>query len=679
MIGSPSAENMSPNFRPLLLSDTAYFPTVDGNVTFSRGSRSFEVRGNNVGRAFAQLAPHLDGRRTVGELTRPMSERAAAAVQSMLATLVKADMLVAFDPQIDALIPPNARACFDAQIRFLHHVTDTPAQAFYAYRSARVGLVGQGVSFQWAAKSLLRNGLQYLHISCPADDPSVQAVQGVVAELARSGVTCVVDGPAPASQMPDDLTAALYVADAFDPDAAAELQRWCAERGALFLPAVIIDGHARIGPANSSPDQPCWTCALLRMSEQMQPVRAAGLWRSVALHGAPVEADDHSMTPILAIQGNQAAYRLYQTICGFGVDGSVIESINCYTLETTRTKLLASPLCSSAHRYLEAPPAKAEDVLVGRSCGVFSHFDDDDLAQLPVFQSKLVTSAGSANPLVRAISFQSNQEARRAALMQAACNYALDLARAYTDLRRTVPDIAAAAAIAKACPRGHLVGTSWPDGLEHAVPIRPALGLRDVDGMQPEIPAEGVGAGSSFEEAAQVARVSLILSTALKELAVGARSLTRLPAPSRRSDSGLLMEFWACSAYGQQICCLYMNADDPRETFVGIGATQAEAARRAAAEAVVLGPESRFTLDRLLPERLGYQRNGWREASSCADAAGARPNHGAAERLRQVCVDITPADLRAAGLVVVRSVKPDAAIILASERHELQSAVSDHG
>lgn len=681
------------HIKPLLPHDTVFLST-DTGMYIRRNERVLLLKSKTIHRAFARLAPLLDGQHELGTLCASVPATSADALRQMLMSLIDKKVLIVRSDADHALLTQEERACYASQLAFLEHLVEQPGAALQRLRNARVYLDGDGMACQAAGKTLLRNGVGRLFLAAGLDDEVAAVLLDTAAALRGQGVRVAVQ------RLHDNFTIeharhgfayATYVSDRPAFDLLAELTRLCAIEGTPLFPAVLIDGAARIGPLPAPHGPGCWHCAFLRLLDQLPAPLAAHLWRHRALGLPYLDEEQYSGAPLLQIMGNGVAFRLFQHVCGIAdmatKRGHVVESISSLTLEARTGAVLPHPDCLlPGHAHVTDVPVDdaviAANMLVATDFGLFSAFDDDTLKQVPVFQSSVWRSSGVAGRTTYpGNSLASNAQARRQALLAAALDYAGQHAPApgmqlsSAQAARSKWEVTDATAVASR--------VGLPDPARHVACWLPATGAthsRQCLLANTDLAGAGFagGAGFGFDEASRAASRMLLARQGLLAVVDGALvpaaadpaqwstenaawfSLLRTTAPASTT--------WTFTVAQTTVALIALDPDGAT-VLIGAGASRDDAVRAALTEALAIGAGGATTWawNDFLPPALGYgpfnpPRADTRGPSHLTLAA---VGDGEAEL---VYCDITPKDLAQAGIAVVKA---------AMVRHAALSATAD--
>ncbi|WP_045758144.1 TOMM precursor leader peptide-binding protein [Xanthomonas albilineans] len=406
--------------------DALYFKTEKG-ISFRTRRSTFVLSSAGMYATFQQIVPFLDGRRTGAAIVSTVREEHRQTLQNLLSVLVKNEVVRLVDLQDTQVLEPHVARAFDAQLQFIGHLVDAPYARFARWRDSTVVLAGEGAAALGCGVALLRNGLRRLHV--PAADMALRAALAEQAHaLSAGGVPCDVEGY---ETMP---AADLVVFCSATPSwpALLRLNAAATAGGTPLLPAVVQGGASLVGPLVTaqpgSESEACWTCAMLRWSDQRPDAAAAAFWRQVAL-----DTDDSRQMPpesLAIIMANTAAMEAFKVLLGLPQTEtrSTLLRQDFDTYEIARQRLLphpACPACGGRHPVRGDEPANPRaalelwDGLMNERFGLFTRFDDDDIEQLPLRAAAVCWGPTTQARVVYAFSRQASDEARQRALADA--------------------------------------------------------------------------------------------------------------------------------------------------------------------------------------------------------------------------------------------------------------------
>ncbi len=433
--------------RPKLKKDSIFIQT-DTGIFFKTEEMEFTLKGKSVYRWVTTLAPHMTGETTVAELCEGLGADHQNMVTRLVSTLLQRGVIKNHIPESDDLLLAEVREQFAPQIEFIDHYADRPLQQFKTFRDSQVLLVGAGQSLTALTIALLTNGLARVTLAVSGETERYR--KALDAALALPDYSSAVQF---VPWTPDldgkDYDVIAYCADSSDLSQVDRLFRASLNAGAVFLPAVVFNGYAIIGPISRPEQSPCWLCGLMRFAANAGSVTAASLWQQLYL-GAPTNshhADSYAIA--MRLMGNGLGLELFKILTGclpsVSEEGMIFQDLE--TLEATRSRLVAHPLCPiCSQQELETAvnqaraivnnqknPTPAKELLdhhyyfVNSHVGLFTDFGDEGLSQLPLKTARIL-GGGPASPAasevdVVAFSLNNLRDARDVAFLRAISHY----------------------------------------------------------------------------------------------------------------------------------------------------------------------------------------------------------------------------------------------------------------
>lgn len=688
----------TPSIRyPKLKSDTTFLPLEDG-VFVQSDTSSCMLKGKSAYRWLATLSPYLNGEHALETLCAGLAEPQRDAVVRLVESLYKRGVLVDQQPE-PALLAPAVRAAFKEQLAFIDHFADQPQQRFRTFRTSRVLLIGAGRSYLALAATLLRNGLEQIVLSTPAPERYVQALepladtlraQDIAADIAVRGAPEQVDFSA--------YDMVVYCADAGSPHDIARLNERCLQAQVRFLPALIRNERALIGPLVAPDGGPCWMCAALRLTAN-EAEAAAAFWQAVALPSLFAAAPAPEGDPTAAMVGNSLGFEVFKALAGHlptDTERAVILQ-DLALLTAQRAPVSAHPLCPAcaaapgkrAAAPVETQPDEAPtawyqrlETLIDEKLGVFRAFVDEDRTQLPLKATTITFALPGAG--VRSISAYSVDhllDARLAGLQAAIGQYTAQIPdhtriiwAGHADLLRQGLEAIAVehfSTWAGACaptrdPLAWIPARALRDGRTVYVPAAAVYPNTDLNrGRIFERGAAGIGVERSLAAAEAEGLRTLLAWELLRDIAAGATPLQAIDLaalaiddPELRFLANSLTPFAAevtlADVPEAPIALVLAGARTPtgRLTTSGVAATRREAVTRA-----LIGLIGRLQTiqidnqpladDASLTDLVEWERQIAPAAAVRAEVA-ADPIRMLAAQGREACVvDITTTDIRA--------------------------------
>ncbi|MCC5579625.1 YcaO-like family protein [Microtetraspora sp. AC03309] len=370
----------------LLRPDVYYAASPEGlHVLTHRGPVSFT--GGSVHQLLVRLAPYLDGRFTMAELTADLAPDRRQTVERFLTDLISRDVVTERAREAPPAPPPDRESALH---RYLDHFTGSGTRTLRGYRDQSVVVVGEGPLLAAAARAALRSGLRSVRVIDLRDPPSgdVPPEPGERAERPPRHDLSGGSFAAPPGDMrggsfvmpPDDLCGGSLAARLSDadlvvhvsdrPDRAREVDRICTGGRARLVQLVVVGEAAWMGPIGRvTVGGPSWTAGWLRVLSRQHANADGGAvvadGGTASTEGGFAFADGGTASypalegPVAAVLAAQLVHRAFQAVTGLLDAGEAARM--------TRTDLMT--LRTESHAFVPHPftvpvePATAEDLV----------------------------------------------------------------------------------------------------------------------------------------------------------------------------------------------------------------------------------------------------------------------------------------------------------------------------
>jgi ribosomal protein S12 methylthiotransferase accessory factor YcaO len=545
----------------LKLRDDAYYvPTSDG-VWILTPAREVMLTGRSIFQWVDRLAPYLDGRHTLAELTAALPADRKQMAEKVITVLCERGVVVEVGDDTEPARPLAAgeKQLYRPEIAFLGYSASSGERSFQAYRDSIAVLVGAGQMLAEIVAAALCSGSRQLRIAvtdeCPTD-LSVLADSGRRARQhdPRQRITRTTAELADERRLADLVAGTaivVYASDRAGFDQARVLDRACARADVPFVAAVLAGDDAWLGPFGLAPT---WTSAWRRLCA-LDGADPASFWRS----GETAQRGDSPAGAVLTVVANQLVREVVRLLSGTAtLAGSArMTRIGLRSLRTERHAFLPHPFSLAADRPARAdlPVAVARlrrgkrldpDELSARMAGylqarlgVLVEVTEGDFAQIPlaVAQVRVSDPVLLLEPgvplLVVTGAGLSLAEARRAAVLRGLAAYGslmVDPRRLHVrgDALSLTGDPGEDLAALRA---GQWSGFVWGHGLADRQPhalaaevVFPALRR-----VRPgDLPPPGAAAGYDWPEAVRVGLIGQCRRLALAEIDAGRRRFRRI-------------------------------------------------------------------------------------------------------------------------------------------------------
>ncbi|MFH9687042.1 TOMM precursor leader peptide-binding protein [Streptomyces sp. NPDC017413] len=440
--------------RPRIRRDVLFTETP-GGVLFHNADGGFHLTGRTAYRFASLVVPHLTGQHRLAELCAGFGPAQRAMAAELVRTLYARGFARDIPEPATAgeTLDEGAAERFAAQIAYVDHYADDAPARFARYRATRVAVLGDDETARWCALSLVRNGC--------ASIGTVTAPDDVAAEAAANGArVATITAGTDADWAGLDGYDVVVVTGA---GAGARTHRLLAAgvpEGVTLVPAWLFGRRLVVGPLSTARSAGCWSCALLRLSGNVDPGTAAELWSEAA--GAVPAGGAALSGPVAAMVGNLVGYEIFRLATGAlpaETAGQVLvqdlESLDvmaepvqphprcarCTVLAADDLAgvsvgepaalpgTLALPVTATVETARDAEELVEElnrigTVLVRPYTGIFRRYDDEELTQTPLKLSRVeVALGGGTSRRIAAFDVHHLAGARTRALYAAAEAY----------------------------------------------------------------------------------------------------------------------------------------------------------------------------------------------------------------------------------------------------------------
>lgn len=217
----------------LLRPDAYYGPTPEG-IYFLTYQGTFHLPGRTMYELITRLAPYLDGRHDLDQLTADLSAERRGTVRDLLTHLMGLGV-------IRDVRQPDTFDAHRPEVEFLGYHRQDPLAAFRAYEDHRTLVLGTGRLPNAVAAAATRSGIRDVHIAAGSEDPDRMRplLQGI------------------------DLV--FHTAEPSTLERAHLVDRLCAETGIRVAQAVQLDNQVWLGPMGQVPSNGhTWTAGFSR-------------------------------------------------------------------------------------------------------------------------------------------------------------------------------------------------------------------------------------------------------------------------------------------------------------------------------------------------------------------------------------------------------------------------------
>jgi YcaO cyclodehydratase, ATP-ad Mg2+-binding len=431
------------NMARLALREDAYYaPSPDGVVILTHQGR-VSLTGVSIYQWIERLAPFLNGRNSLAELTAALPPERRQLVEQIVTTLLDRGVVRQLGEDEPHGLSAGEAATYRAELGFLGYFRDSAGRAFQRYRDSPALVLGAGRLLPAVVRAGLRSGLRQVRAVITPESPTDLALLEAYAQRAPasglSGAPASGQFGAPASgrfyaasrdeaqrlrwhaqcvdtaeelaTLLDGVELVIHVCDQ-PPESGARLldrlgllDRLCARRGILLAQAMAHGQEVWVGPAGRvGVDGPGGWDGWRRL---------AALGEAAA--GTPAGGVAALSTATATVVANQLVQDLFRYTTGVRPPAGRPQMIRIQpdTLRGQTHRFLAHPFSLAATAETEAAflariaeleggaPLEAEEfsrrAVAGTDArlGVFGEITERDFAQLPIH----VTQASVSDPV----------------------------------------------------------------------------------------------------------------------------------------------------------------------------------------------------------------------------------------------------------------------------------------
>jgi putative thiazole-containing bacteriocin maturation protein len=392
--------------RPQLKADTHFAPLSEG-VYLRRNNSRLILKGKSLYPLLEHLAPYLNGRVTLEEITAGLDTDRQRMVTRLLEKLFDRDFLHDASQSQPSALAAADLAAYAPDLTFIESFQPSAPQHFARFQQQRLLLLGSGLSFDALLQASRQTGVK--HLAALPMENNTEFSGEVAASLARVMDATIWTREADLRAAIRDYDAMLFIAEQPMLKRASLLNRVCRAEGKTLLQAVVVDGHAWLGPLVTPAMQGCWECAWRRL----QAARAARTEEPAryALRDQPGQASACALSlPEATMIAYRLLFSLFQHVTQAGLPGTVSQfhalDLATYLSEGHRFQphphcracremresapLTASQFLAQLRELQEQPALEAEtfmnnlDACVDEQLGLFTAFDTGNFVQAPL-------------------------------------------------------------------------------------------------------------------------------------------------------------------------------------------------------------------------------------------------------------------------------------------------------
>jgi hypothetical protein len=260
----------------LKLRDDAYYVATSDGVYILTPQGEVVMTGRSIYGWVDQLAPYLDGRHTLAELTAALPTGRKQMTERVISALRDRGVVVETREDADQVysLTSDERRLYSREIAFLGYSGSSGERSFQAYRDNVIALAGAGQLLTETVWAALNSGSRTLRVALTGADPAGLIVLADCERRAwqrdpRQRIICSVADPADEDRLSDLVTGAgiaVYASDLGDFDQVRALDRLCSRASVPFVAAILAGDHAWLGPFGTAiGGRPSWMSAWRRL------------------------------------------------------------------------------------------------------------------------------------------------------------------------------------------------------------------------------------------------------------------------------------------------------------------------------------------------------------------------------------------------------------------------------
>jgi hypothetical protein len=379
----------------LMLRDDAYRAKSEDGSSILTHRGVVSLTGASVHEWIERLAPYLDGRHTLAELTASLAPRRREFVADLVAALLKGEVVRELDAEQAPGGDDGEVSAHRGEIAFIGYFRDRAARVFQDYRQGASLVVGSGPLLPAVLRASLLSGRRRVRAAVTDEDGIGLHGVGLHGVDPRAVDLHPVASDEQLADMVGEADLVVHVADRPVPRRAGLLDRLCAQRGVPVCQAVLVGGAAWLsGPVRPGLDAPGLSDGWRRLTA-LSPVE----------HGGSPPSP-----PVVANRLVHSAFRYATDTATPGPARPELIHIEAETLRATTHRFVAHPFSDDAapedetefrrrigevERGPRLDPeefSRSAAALTDSRLGVFGEISEDDLAQLPLLVTRTTVS-----------------------------------------------------------------------------------------------------------------------------------------------------------------------------------------------------------------------------------------------------------------------------------------------
>ena len=290
----------------LLLRPGVYYAETPQGAHMVTHDGEFAFTGRSIYQLIDRLAPLLDGRYTLAELTGHLPAERQTMVQELVTALMERGVLRDAEP---AAMPDTGPAGHEHDVAFTGFFRDYPANAFRAYQDKVTLVLGAGRLCGAVAIAAARSGLHEVRVVTTSECPTEIAPDCCGWRLGwRGGGPPATESDSRVRSLLEGVDLVLHASDRPMVRRARLLDDVCAELDIPLAQALVVDRHAWIASRGiGSPVGGGWTSGWRRFAARRPGATRGWSWQDPPSDSAP---DEVCATAV----ANQLVHDVFQSI-----------------------------------------------------------------------------------------------------------------------------------------------------------------------------------------------------------------------------------------------------------------------------------------------------------------------------------------------------------------------------
>ncbi|WP_082233114.1 putative thiazole-containing bacteriocin maturation protein [Halobacillus massiliensis] len=418
---------------------TFFMPEPSGSVYFRNSSGSFRMEGSTVFQWVEKLMPMFTGENSLASLTDGLPQPYKDRIYAISDALYTNGFLRDVSGDLPHTLPESVLEKFASQIEYLESFGDSAAFRFQKYREIKTLAIGEGSMLIGLVSALISSGAASIH-ALTAEDciPRLRELKASAKKMDAEVIisSSPIENGGSWHEVIEDFDVVFYVSQEGNVKELRNILEVCKEKEKIFNSALCIGERGLAGPLVSPDSNNCWESA----------------WRSIHndVMKSPHQSSSYS-SPAGSMLANILVFEAFKKITGVSEahTNNHLYLLNLKTLEGKWHPFKNHPLVSgqiTVKRVKNLNTIESEiknegqffyyfSQLTSRQTGIFHHWEEGELSQLPLSQCEVQVIDVLSNKLHRplVIGAMTHEEARREAGLRGIEQYVLPLKNKLSD------------------------------------------------------------------------------------------------------------------------------------------------------------------------------------------------------------------------------------------------------